>query len=89
MLYTSLMTGEDTTRRDRLAGQRTHLAQERTFLAYIRTSISLILLGVVLIHFFEVGAFVIAGFIAILLGIAGSVFSIVRFRDLYKNTHLF
>ena len=89
MLYTNLMHPEDTTKRDRLAGQRTHLAQERTFLAYIRTAISLIVLGAVLIHFFEVGAFVMAGFISILLGVLGFFYSIVRFKDLYKNTHLF
>ncbi len=81
------MDGDE--KRTDLAGERTNLARERTFLSYVRTAISLIVLGAVLIHFFEVGAFVVAGLIAIVLGITALIFSIVRFRNLYDKIRLF
>lgn len=80
----SIMTEEDTLKRDNLASQRTHMANERTLLAYIRTFLAMIGLGVLLIKYQPTVFSYIAGICSIVLSMVLLVIGIYRYIK-YKN----
>ncbi|MDD5710759.1 MAG: DUF202 domain-containing protein [Candidatus Colwellbacteria bacterium] len=70
---------EDSTRRDRLAQNRTHLANERTMLAYWRTSLAFLVLGAAIIKFFPPTYLMLGGLASITTGVALFLYGIARY----------
>lgn len=73
-------------KRDRLAVQRTILANERTALAYARTAIMLVASGATLLKVYSTQTFPwITGFLLIAAGTGMAVLGTMRFRKIAQT----
>lgn len=74
--------------RDELAIDRTLLANERTLLAYLRSGVALLIAGATMIHFSQHDWFMAVGVTCIPLGLACTVFGLIRFVTVRRNIRL-
>lgn len=75
----------DTSRRDRLAHDRTVLANERTLLAYIRTALAFLVTGLGALRFFDGPVFHVLAWVSFAASASLLVVGLVRYAAVRRS----